>query len=133
MSYALLALLFIVILCVAGLFLRFASLSEEYRQEVVKDDDHTEYYREKHRKIKDQYYRSVDLEKFNVHVGSDPRIVEIAKPQGRWTSMVIRRNMHYMMTLKNLMGDNLSKLGIWQLKVKAQSLISHGMHKGRGK
>ncbi|KYH12710.1 hypothetical protein [Neorickettsia sp. 179522] len=133
MLYIVSGLVLLATLCVLGLLFFLGANREEEFSDTVEDDEHEEYHKEKQRRIKDQYYRSIDLEEFNRHFGSDPKIVGIAKPQGKWTSMVIKRNMLYITTLKNLMGSNFSKMGIWQLKVKAQSMISHGMHKGRGK
>ncbi|WP_041917519.1 hypothetical protein [Neorickettsia sennetsu] len=133
MLYIVFGLVLLVIFCALGSFFFPRVGREEEFSGTVEDDEHKEYHKEKQRRIKDQYYRSIDLEELNRHLGSDPKIVGIAKPQGKWTSMVIKRNMLYMTTLKNLMGSNFPKMGIWQLKVKAQSLISHGIHKGRGK
>ncbi|WP_198014740.1 hypothetical protein [Neorickettsia helminthoeca] len=131
--YVIIAVTAIVLIVVIGFFVIYSSAGRDYLSDSVEEGDHREYHKEKHEKIKAQYYRSIDLEQPNQRLEYDARIVGIAKPQGKWTSMVIRRNMQYMTTLKHLMGTNFSKIGIWQLRLKAQSLISQGMHRGRGK
>jgi hypothetical protein len=91
------------------------------------------YQKEKFNKIKDRYYRGIEIEEKNQTLEQNYNIVGFDQPKGKWTKMILMQNLKYMTTLKHLMGNNLSKLGIWQLKVKAQSLISHGIHKGKGR
>ena len=120
------------------LFLVFITL-DSYRRYTATDEKKTsekenyEYHEQKHNKIKEQYYRGIQIESKSTSIDNQYDIVGMATPKGKWTAMVIKQNMQYISTLKNLMGNNFSKLGLWQLKVKAQSLISNAMQKGKGR
>ncbi len=64
---------------------------------------------------------------------TESRIVDIHKPIGKWTKLVIMTQLQYISNIKKLMGTKFSnKLGTWQIKVRAQN-TSQGRERGRGR
>ncbi|OWZ25597.1 hypothetical protein [Wolbachia endosymbiont of Wuchereria bancrofti] len=61
----------------------------------------------------------------------DPKIVEIAKPIGKWTQMVMR-DSGLMQRLAQLMKRESCRKGFWELFIEAQA-STHGKHKGKGR
>ncbi|AAW70605.1 Predicted protein [Wolbachia endosymbiont strain TRS of Brugia malayi] len=61
----------------------------------------------------------------------DPEIVEIAKPIGKWTQMVMQDG-GLMQRLAQLMKRESGRKGFWELFVEAQA-STHGKHKGKGR
>jgi len=59
------------------------------------------------------------------------KVVDIAKPVGKWTQMVIL-NDGLMQRLAQLITEEGSEKGYWELFVKAQS-STQGKYKGRGR
>lgn len=57
------------------------------------------------------------------------KVVDIAKPVGKWTQMVILNNV-FMQRLVQLITEEGSEKGYWELFVKAQS-STQGKYKGR--
>lgn len=131
MFYLVLTIIFIVLLILIGvLFTSYFEYKKKHKYNDNFEEEHQEYQKEKFKKIKAQYYRGIEIEQ---DINQNYNIVGFVEPKGRWTKMVIMRNLKYMTTLKDLVGNNFGKMGIWQLKVKAQSLISHGFHRGKGR
>ncbi|KDB19455.1 hypothetical protein [Wolbachia endosymbiont of Glossina morsitans morsitans] len=61
----------------------------------------------------------------------DPEIVDIAKPVGKWTKMVIMGN-GLMKRFAQLIHSEGGQKGFWELFVKAQA-STQGKHKGKGR
>jgi hypothetical protein len=61
----------------------------------------------------------------------DPEIVDIAKPIGKWTKMVMLSG-GFMQRLAQLINREGGKKGFWELFVKAQA-STQGKHKGKGR
>lgn len=128
--------LIVVIIVVLFFILAILDSYAEYKNKSsatqLDEDYNEEYHIEKHKKIKAQYYRGIQAESKNQFLTQEYNIVGVEKPKGKWTAMVIKRNLQYMTTLKNLTGNNFFNLGVWQLKVKAQSLLGQGINRARG-
>jgi len=123
----------IVLLCVTFFLKNKKKSSAVVQENKKKDENFNQYKKGKYQKIKAQYYRGIEVESSAKFLSEDYRIVGLQEPKGKWTKMVMKQNIGYISTLKNLMGNNFSKMGFWQLKVKAQSLISQAMQKGKGR
>ncbi|WP_341817200.1 hypothetical protein [Wolbachia endosymbiont (group A) of Agelastica alni] len=61
----------------------------------------------------------------------DPEIVDIAKPVGKWTKMVMMGN-GLMQRFAQLIHREGGQKGFWELFVKAQA-STQGKHKGKGR
>ncbi|MGL5029532.1 MAG: hypothetical protein ACRC6C_05595 [Wolbachia pipientis] len=61
----------------------------------------------------------------------DPEIVDIAKPVGKWTKMVMMGN-GLMKRFAQLIHSEGGQKGFWKLFVKAQA-STQGKHKGKGR
>lgn len=61
----------------------------------------------------------------------DPEVVDIAKPIGKWTQMVMHSG-GLMQRLAQLVKREGGKKGFWELFIKAQASIQ-GKHKGKGR
>lgn len=61
----------------------------------------------------------------------DPEIVDIAKPVGKWTKMVMMGN-GLMKRFAQLIHSEGGQKGFWELFVKAQA-STQGKHKGKGR
>ncbi|WP_374698395.1 hypothetical protein [Wolbachia endosymbiont (group B) of Limnophora tigrina] len=61
----------------------------------------------------------------------DPEIVDIAKPLGKWTKMVMMGNV-LMQRFAQLIHREGGQKGFWELFVKAQA-STQGKHKGKGR
>lgn len=61
----------------------------------------------------------------------DPEIVDIAKPLGKWTKMVMMGN-GLMQRFAQLIHREGGQKGFWELFVKAQA-STQGKHKGKGR
>lgn len=122
----------ILAVCISGL-----SPGPKYRDqnknEEIEAEKNLEYHQEKTKKLADHYYRAIEFRQNSNSINQDYNIVGFEAPKGKWTKMIMKQNLQYLSTLKNLMGNNFSKAGIWQLKVKAQNLISQAFHKGKGR
>jgi hypothetical protein len=66
--------------------------------------------------------QDVDFEK--------PQIVDIVKPVGFWTSMVLGQKLTYLVSSAKLMNDN--KKGFWTSMVEAQARAA-GRERGKGR
>ncbi|MGL9717608.1 MAG: hypothetical protein ACR5K9_02765 [Wolbachia sp.] len=94
---------------------KFNKLYQKNKQkELMK---HQEMLREKQKDI--QIYKE------------DPEIVDIAKPVGKWTKMVMMGG-GLMQRLAQLMKREGDKKGFWELFVKAQA-STKGKYKGKGR
>ncbi|WCR59290.1 MAG: hypothetical protein PG978_000726 [Wolbachia endosymbiont of Ctenocephalides felis wCfeF] len=93
-----------------------------YRSKKTKD-----LYREKKQK---KLHLENQIDPLQVY-REDPEIVDIAKPVGQWTKMVIFSN-GLMRRLAQLIQKEGGEKGFWQLFVKAQA-SAQGKCKGRGK
>ncbi|MDG7053034.1 MAG: hypothetical protein LKM45_04085 [Wolbachia endosymbiont of Alcedoecus sp.] len=94
---------------------KFNELYQKNKQrEFIK---HQEMLREKQKDI--QVYKE------------DPEIVDIAKPVGKWTKMVMMGG-GLMQRLAQLMKREGDKKGFWELFVKAQA-STKGKYKGKGR
>jgi len=61
---------------------------------------------------------------------SETKIVDIVKPVGFWTSMILGQKLTYLVSSAKLMNDNSNK-GFWISMVEAQEK-AQGRQKGRG-
>ncbi|MFP3035635.1 MAG: hypothetical protein ACEY3A_01120 [Wolbachia sp.] len=94
---------------------KFNELYQKNKQkELMK---HQEMLREKQKDI--QVYKE------------DPEIVDIAKPVGKWTKMIMSSG-GFMKRLAQLINRESVKKGFWELFVKAQA-STQGKHKGKGR
>ena len=128
----------IVLIVVIFLLIILLNLRPKYKQplnteEESEEEKNIQYHEEKFKKLSDHHYRAIEFKQRYDYVSKDYNIVGFQKPHGKWSKMVMKQNMQYLSTLKNLMGNNFSKMGIWELKVKAQNLISQAFHKGKGR
>lgn len=60
-----------------------------------------------------------------------PEIVDIVKPVGFWTSMVLGQKLTYLVSSAKLMNDN-SKKGFWTSMVEAEARAA-GRQRGKGR
>ncbi|MEY2392738.1 hypothetical protein [Wolbachia endosymbiont of Tettigetta isshikii] len=79
----------------------------------------------KHQKILHEKQKDIRVYK------EDPEIVDIVKPVGKWTKMVMLSD-GFMQRLAQLINREGGKKGFWELFVKAQA-STQGKHKGKGK
>ncbi len=106
---------------------------------------YNEIIEEKERKKEDELYKEKkrkELEKFqeilrenqkdNVKqvYEEDLEIVDIAKPLGKWTKMVMQNSS--LNLLAQLIRNKDNKKGFWQLFIKSQA-STQGKYKGRGR
>jgi hypothetical protein len=124
---------FVVAVLISAWSIRNNKKKTQIKIKEEQEEENIKYHQQKYRKIKEQYYRGIEIESKQNLLSQEYKIIGLEKPVGKWTNMVMKRNIQYISTLKNLMGTNFSKLGIWQIKVKAQSLISQAMHRGKGR
>ena len=125
--------IFIIITAIIIVFGLVKKKSSFFYKEIEEDDDELlkEYLRKKYQRIidkEDERFRDYKLET----VKMETRIVDIHKPIGKWTRMIISQQLQYISNVKHLIGDKLS--GIWQIRVKAQAQSKGREHaKGVGK
>ena len=89
-----------------------------------KDED---LYRDK-RKEEERYSK---IEKENQNNIDEVEIVDIVKPVGFWTSMILGKKLTYLVSSAKLMNKNRKK-GFWSSMVEAQERAA-GREKGRGR
>jgi len=89
-----------------------------------KDED---LYRDK-RKEEERYSK---IEKENQNNIDEVEIVDIVKPVGFWTSMILGQKLTYLVSSAKLMNKNRKK-GFWSSMVEAQERAA-GREKGRGR
>ena len=89
-----------------------------------KDED---LYRDK-RKEEERYSK---IEKENQNNIDEVEIVDIVKPVGFWTSMILGKKLTYLVSSAKLMNKNRKK-GFWSSMVEAKERAA-GREKGRGR
>lgn len=104
------------------------ALKEDWEE----DREYSELYRAKKQKelLKRQeilHEKQKDIQVYK----EDPEIVDIAKPVGKWTKMVMRGN-GLMQRFAQLIHRKGGQKGFWELFVKAQA-STQGKHKGKGR
>ncbi len=104
------------------------ALKEDWEE----DREYNELYRAKKQKelLKRQeilHEKQKDIQVYK----EDPEIVDIAKPVGKWTKMVMRGN-GLMQRFAQLIHREGGQKGFWELFVKAQA-STQGKHKGKGR
>lgn len=61
-----------------------------------------------------------------------PQIVDVVKPVGKWTAMVLGQKLTYLVSSAKLMNENDSKKGFWTSMVEAQARAA-GRERGKGR
>ncbi|NSM56378.1 hypothetical protein HET73_01990 [Wolbachia endosymbiont of Atemnus politus] len=89
------------------------------------------YQKDKQRELMKRQEMLRESQKDYMQYKEDLEIVDIAKPVGKWTKMVMMGN-GLMQRFAQLVKREGSKKGFWELFVKAQA-STQGKHKGKGR
>ncbi|QOD38539.1 hypothetical protein [Candidatus Wolbachia massiliensis] len=133
----------ITLLAVAAVFFLFRKIYKNQIRKIVFPKKVLEEEWEENRKFNELYQKNKQKEllkqqetlrenqKDYVQYREDSEIVDIAKPIGKWTKMVMLSG-GFMQRLAQLMKGEGGKKGFWELFVKAQA-STQGKHKGKGR
>ncbi len=79
-----------------------------------------EYMKKKYRRIIENEEKLLKNYQMN-NLVVNSKIVGFQKPIGKWTRMVMNTQLEYLSNVKRMLGDQFNKIGIWQMRVKAQA------------
>ena len=98
-------------------------------KKLPKEDDVRFIKKEEPSKGKSDSYEIIKKTANNIDV-EKPQIVDIVKPVGFWTSMVLGQKLTYLVSSAKLMNDN--KKGFWTSMVEAEARAA-GRQRGKGR
>jgi|TARA_Y100000389_G_C17469268_1_gene528737 hypothetical protein len=102
---------------------KISAAIEKKRQEKLDED----LYRDKEKERSSKISKSDEIE----NKIDEVEIVDIVKPVGFWTSMILGQKLTYLVSSAKLMNQNRKK-GFWASMVEAQGR-AQGREKGRGR
>ena len=99
------------------------------KKNYIKEED--EKFREKKEFTKPKNYQIIPTKQQRPEI-ERPEIVDIVKPVGFWTSMVLGQKLTYLVSSAKLMNQSDATKGFWTSMVEAQAR-AQGRERGRGR
>jgi hypothetical protein len=99
-------------------------------QKVIPKDDSEKFIKKENKRDLVEKITSQDQINENIEL-NETKIVDLVKPVGFWTSMILGQKLTYLVSSAKIMNKNSDK-GFWESMVEAQEK-AQGRQKGRGR